>query len=705
VDPETVYVLNAVLFKSVDGGRSFTMLEHSHEDHHDLWLNPLNPRLLINANDGGATVSLNGGATWSTQLNQPTAELYRVATDNGFPYRVYSAQQDSGTISVPTAGRTVPLGLMDAYQVGGGEASHIAVDPRDANIVYATIGGQVSRTDVARKASDLLYIYPEVRYANRAADLKYRAHWNAPLRLSPHDPDVLYTASQYVHRSRDAGRTWEVISPDLTRDDPTKQEAPGLRRLPYDGTGAETYDTILAFEESPVRRGVLWAGSDDGLVHVSVDDGRTWADVTPAEMPEWGSVNTIDPSVHDAGRALIAVFRFMSGDFQPYVFCTDDYGRTWRRLTTGRNGIPAGHYVRVVREDRDRRGLLYAGTEFGMHVSFDDGAHWQPLQLNLPVTPISDLQVHRRDLVVSTFGRGLWVLDDLSVLEQLDPGAAGDRHRLFRPRAGVRPAANGSYPPVDGGATISYYLAKEVHPVTLEIRDAAGARVALYASPPPSETIESGPFRELTQAFGGRNLVTGHRGLNRVRWTARHSPPYGPEPVDSLFALHGPFVIPGDYRVTVTAGSWSATETLTLRPDPRVSTSIADYEAQHRLAAVVGERVRGLREAVARLRGVRERIEEIAARAAPGGEITATAQRLAGELSASESELTRVWPQAKPRLDTQLVGLYRAIVDGNLAPSSGIEERAADLLPAVDRALAALDELVQRAEAWAARQP
>ena len=707
VDPDTVYVLNIFLYKSVDGGRTFTILEHSHEDHHDLWVNPGNPRILINANDGGATVSLNGGSSWSTQLNQPTAELYRVATDNGFPYRVYSAQQDSGTISVPTASRNVPLGLMDAYQVGGGEASHIAVDPRDANIVYATISGQVSRTDVARKVSDLLYVYPEPRYATRAADLKYRSPWNAPLRLSPHDPDVLYTTSQYVHRSRDAGWTWDVISADLTRNDRSKQEAPGLRRLPYDGTGAETYDTIFAFEESPVRRGVLWAGSDDGLVHVSVDDGRTWTNVTPAEMPEWGTVNTIDPSVHDPGRAVISVFRFMShGDFQPYVFRTDDYGRTWQRLTTGENGIPSGHYVRAVREDRNRRGLLYAGTEFGMYVSFDDGAHWQSLQLNLPVTPISDLQVYRRDLIVSTFGRGLWVLDDLSVLEQLDPHTVTDRHRLFAPRDGVRPAANGSYPPVDGGATISYYLAEDVHPVTLEIRDARGARVALYTSPPPGEQRDaSGLPLDFAQAFGGRNIVTVHRGLNRFRWTARHSPPYGPEPVDSLFGFHGPFVIPGDYQVTVTAGAWSATETLTIRPDPRVSTSLAEYEAQFRFAQEIGGRMRELREALARLRGVKARLEQIAARATTGGDVAATAQRLAGELSGSESQLTRVQGQTGPRLDAQLFGLYRAVVDGNLAPSPGIKERAGDLLPGVDRALAALDGVMKRADAWVAQQP
>jgi photosystem II stability/assembly factor-like uncharacterized protein len=707
VDADTLFVLNVGLMKSVDGGKTFTWMEDAHEDHHDLWLNPNNPKILIEGNDGGATVSLNGGATWSTQLNQPTAEIYRVAVDDGYPYRVYGAQQDSGTVSVPTAGRTVPLGLMDYYQVAGGETSYIAVDPRDANVVYATIGGQVSRTDVARKVSDLLQIYPEPRYGTRAADLKYRFPWNQPLRISPHDPDVLYTTSQFVHRSRDGGKSWQVISPDLTRDDASKQEAPGRRGIPYDGTGAEIYDTVFAFEESPARQGVLWAGSDDGLVHVSRDDGKTWTNVTPPGMPEWGTVNSIDPSVHDPGRAVIAVLRAMNaGDFQPYVFHTNDYGRTWQRLTSGSNGIPADHFVRVVREDDTRPGLLYAGTEFGMYVSFDDGAHWQPLQLNLPVTPISDLQVYRGDLVVSTFGRGFWVLDDLSVLEQLPPGAAADRHRLFKPRDGVRPAGNGSYPPVDGGATISYYLAAEVHPVTIEIRDKTGARVAKYESLPPGEQVEpSGLPLELDQAFGGRNAVTAHRGLNRFRWTTRHSPPYGPEPTGSLFGFHGPYVIPGDYQVTVTAGEWSATETLTVRPDPRVKTTTAEYEAQFRFAQELGGRLRDLREKVARLREVRGKLERVAAAAPPDGEVAATAKRLIEELSASESQLTRARGQRGPRLDSKLNGLYRVVVDSNLPPFAGVQERAADLLPEVDRARATLAGVLKRSDAWLMEHP
>ncbi|HEV8240314.1 MAG TPA: glycosyl hydrolase [Thermoanaerobaculia bacterium] len=707
VDADTVYVLNIGLMKSVDGGKSFTWMEDQHEDHHDLWLNPANPKILIEGNDGGATVSLNGGATWSTQLNQPTAEIYRVATDNRYPFRVYGAQQDSGTVSVPSASRNIPLELMDYYQVAGGEASHIAVDPRDADIVYATISGQISRTDAGRRMSDLLYVYPEPRGGTRAADMKYRTPWNQPVRISPHDPDVLYTTSQYVHRSRDGGRTWQVISPDLTRNDKSKQETPGLRRLPYEGTGAEIYDTVFAFEESPVRQGVLWAGSDDGLVHVSTDDGKTWTNVTPPDMPEWGTVNSIEPSVHDPGRAVIAVFRHMAvGDFQPYVFRTDDYGRTWQRLTDGRNGIPADHFVRVVREDKARRGLLYAGTEFGMYVSFDDGAHWQPLQLNLPVVPISDLQVKDRSLVMSTFGRGFWLLDDLSVLEQLTPGTATDRHRLFAPREGVRPAANGSYPPVDGGATIWYYLAADVHPVTIEIRDQSGGRVAKYESLPPGEELEpSGLPLEFDQVFGGRNIVTAHRGLNQFRWTTRHSPPYGPEPVDSLFGFQGPYVVPGDYQVTLTAGEWSATETLTVRPDPRVKTTTAEYEAQFRLARELGGRLRTLREGIAHLREVRGKLEKIAADTTASGEVVAESKRLTGDLSAIEAQLTRVKGQRGPRLDSKLSSFYKGVVDSDLPPSAAIEERARDLLPEVDRTLAAWADVSSRADAWLAQHP
>ena len=682
--PDVIYVLGVTLLKSTDGGATFATAPTSHEDHHDLWINPRDPRILINGNDGGATVSLNGGATWSTQMNQPTGEMYRVEVDSGYPYRVYSAQQDSGTVSVPTGSRNVPLQLVDAYGVGGGEASNIAVDPRNPSIVFATLNGQIAKTDTARKTSELLQIYPEPRQG-RVASWKYRTNWNAPLRISPHDPNVMFTASQHVHRSRDGGRSWEAISGDLTRDDETKQEpASSPRHLKLRTSGSEVYDTITVVEESPLVEGLLWVGTDDGLVHLSRDGGRTWANVTPPAMPEWGTVSTIDPSVHEPGRAVVAVYRYLLGDRRPYVFVTDDYGRSWRSAV---NGIDGGHYVRAVREDHDRKGLLYAGTEFGIYASWDDGVSWQRLQLNLPVAPVSDLRVHRKDLVVSTFGRGLWVLEDLGIVQQADGLRAGESH-LFAPRPGYRPAGNGAYIPLDGGATITYSLASPTHPVTIEIDDERGDLVARYVSRAPDDPWKSELPADFASVFEGRDVVGTRQGINRFRWTAHYAPPFEyPGGNDPTWGPFGPFVKPGTYTVKVTAGAWSATQPLTLLADPRIDAAATDFDEQIALGRDVGARIDGLLKALTRLEALRE---EVAKR--PGTEA------LVAELDAMNGELGWTGRNSDPGLAPQMTSLYDAIVAGSLAPSPGIRERMRDLLPRLDEALVRFEALAKTAQ-------
>ncbi|MFH1572701.1 MAG: glycosyl hydrolase, partial [Acidobacteriota bacterium] len=430
--PETVYVLNTGFYKSSDGGRTFQSYRVPHGDNHDLWINPHDPQKMINANDGGANVSFNGAQSWTGQMNQPTAEFYRITADNRFPYRVYGAQQDNSTASVSSRGSG------DFYDVGGGESGHIAVDPRNPDIVYAgSYGGTITRTDVGTGLSRSIMAYPESATGQRAADMKYRFQWNAPIRISPHDPDVVYHCSQFVHRSRDAGLSWEIISPDLTRNDKSKQDYSG-NPITHDNTGVEVFGTVFALEESPRVAGLLWAGSDDGPMHLSRDNGKTWKNVSPTNIPPFGTVNMIDLSAHDPGRAFIAVHKYREDDFKPYVFRTNNYGESWDLLTDGRNGIPANHFVRVVREDPDRKGLLYAGTEFGMYISFDDGAHWQKFQLNLPVTPITDLMVYRKDLLVATQGRSFWILDDLSPLHQINKDTAAAKVHLFAPRAAYR---------------------------------------------------------------------------------------------------------------------------------------------------------------------------------------------------------------------------------------------------------------------------
>ena len=687
VSPDVIYVLNVTLLKSTDGGATFAVAPDSHGDHHDLWINPRDPRIMINGNDGGAAVSLNGGTTWSTQMNQPTGEMYRVAVDTGYPYRVYSAQQDAGTVSAPTASRNLPLELVDAYDVGGGEASNIAVDPRNPSLVYATVSGQIAKTDTAKKTSELLQIYPEPHVGQRAAVMEYRFSWNMPLRLSPHDPDVLYVGSQHVHRSRDGGRSWEVISGDLTRNDKTKQQPAHSRGLKQRIAGSEIYDTILVIEESPLAKGLLWVGTDDGLVHVSRDDGRTWTNVTPPAMPEWGTVSTIDPSEHAPGRAVIAVYRYLLGDRRPYIFITDDYGRSWRGAV---DGIDSGHYVRAVREDHDRKGLLYAGTEFGIYVSWDDGGRWRRLQLNLPVVPVSDLRVYRKDLVISTFGRGLWVLEDLGVVQQAD-GLRADANHLFAPRPGYRPAGNGSYIPVDGGATISYYLASQTHPVTIEISDERGDFVARYVSRSPDEPWVSDLPADFASVFEGRGVVPTRKGINRFRWTGRHAVPFElPDGNDPNFGPFGPFVKPGNYTVKITAGAWSATQPLSMLADPRIDPAAADFEKQLALAREVGARIDALMKALARLDALREEV-----RKRPGTEA------LVADLDAVEGELFWLRSDGDPGLTPNLTSVYDSIVAGSLAPSPGILERLRDLQPRLDDALARFEELAKSAQGGA----
>ncbi len=350
-----------------------------HGDQHDLWINPDDPQNLINGNDGGANVSFNGGTSWSTQDNQPTAEIYRVTVDDQFPYWVYGSQQDNTSIAIASRSTSSGIALRDWHPVGGCESGHVAVDPRQPKVTYAgCYGGTIDRHDAATDNYRQIMAYPQLAVGQAPRDLRYRFQWNAPIRISPHDPTVLYHCSQHVHRSTDEGQSWEVISPDLSHNDVSKQDYAG-GSLTWDNTGVEVYGTIFAFEESPHQAGLLWAGTDDGRVHLSRDAGATWTEITPEGLPEWATVNTIELSAHGPGRAFLAVQRYRMDDFQPYVYRTDDYGASWTRLTNGTNGIPGDHFVRVVREDPDRKGLLYAGTEFGMYVSFDDGRRWQPL--------------------------------------------------------------------------------------------------------------------------------------------------------------------------------------------------------------------------------------------------------------------------------------------------------------------------------------
>jgi len=498
VDPDTVYALNTGAYKSTDGGVTFNnTLRSSHGDNHDLWINPNNPRIMVNGNDGGANVSVNGGRTFTAQGNQATAEFYRVTVDNDIPYRVYGAQQDNSTAAVQSAFGGGGRGGSDFYAVGGGESGHIAVDPRDSNVIWAgSYGGNFTRQDRNTGITRSVRIYADAETGQQAADMKYRFQWNAPIRISPHDPDTVYIMSQYVHRTRDQGVNWEVISPDLTTNDITRQGYSGGEGITRDNTGVEVYTTVFAFEESPLVPGLLWAGSDDGLIHISKDNGVTWENITPPNMVEGGTVNQVDISMHDPGRAHVAVYKYREQDYRPYIYQTSDYGESWRLLTPGTNGIPENHFVRTVREDPNRRGLLFAGTEFGMYVSFDDGAHWQSFQLNLPITPVTDMIIKDSDLIVSTQGRAFWILSNFSALSELDAVSDAPAH-LFKPRTAYRGGGN--------RPEIQFFIAEGTTGMaTLQINNSSGEKVSEFNG----RIVTGGP----TQIAGGRGGRGGRGG-------------------------------------------------------------------------------------------------------------------------------------------------------------------------------------------------
>ncbi|HEX8709534.1 MAG TPA: hypothetical protein VF723_14915, partial [Pyrinomonadaceae bacterium] len=473
---ESVYVLNTGFYRSNDGGKTFNAISVPHGDNHDLWIAPNDPQRMIESNDGGANVSVNGGKTW-TDEDQPTAQFYRVALDNDFPYHIYGAQQDNSTVRIASRTNDAGIGLRDWYDVGGGESGWIAPYPKDSNIVFAgSYGGLVTRYDHHTGQLRDVSPWPENPMGQGAGELKYRFQWNFPLLFSPHDPETLYAAGNVLFKSTTQGQSWEVISPDLTRNDKSKLGSSG-GPITKDNTSIEYYCTIFTVMESPVRKGVIWTGSDDGLVQVTRDGGKSWENVTPQGMPEWIQINSLDASPFDPATAYVAATMYKSDDFRPYLYKTSDYGKSWKKITSG---IPDTAFTRVIREDPNRRGLLYAGTETGIYVSFNDGESWQPLQLNLPVVPITDLIVHRgqKDLIAATQGRAFWILDDLTVLHQLADAASAADAFLFKPEETYRwqGGGNSPLPPTStlgrnpaNGAVIHYYLkGKPQGQITLE---------------------------------------------------------------------------------------------------------------------------------------------------------------------------------------------------------------------------------------------
>lgn len=658
VDPQNalvVYALATRYYKTSDGGKSWQRMHPPHGDSHDMWINPDNPQLFIQANDGGANVTHNGGETWSTQFNQPTAEIYQVEVDRQFPYWLYGGQQDNYTTiavpSLPPDARQVD-GIGWIINTGGCETGPAVPKPNNPDIVYSNCKGRFGVFDKRTGVERSYYVGASNMYGHNPKDLRYRFQRVSPIHVSPHDPDVVYHASQFVHRTTDDGVTWETISPDLTAFEADKQVISGSP-ITRDITGEEFYSTIYALRESTLRPGLIWVGANDGPVYVTQDNGASWQNVTPASLPPGGRVDAVEPSPHDPAKAYVAVLRYQLGDERPYIYRTKDYGKTWTLLTGPKSGIPQDFPTRVVREDPQRAGLLYAGTEYGMFISFDDGASWEAFQQNLPVTPITDIKCHEGDLVLSTMGRGFWIMDDLHPLHDQAFSAERAEPYLFQPQPTIRyrapmirSAAQLDYP--DPGLHIDYFVpAGNTETVVVRILTKDGVVVNAFRSDSlraSKERIENMGLNQ-SEILVTRTL-SDKPGTQRFRWDLRARGAWHVQ-VGRAYR-NGPVVPPGSYRLEVRIGDWVQSREFVLLPDPRVpasTVSVQDMRSQYDLQQEVNGLLSQARRLEQKWTKAHKRLDEAERKGTYG-------QQLNTALSALKTERDVIYPQ--PMLISQI---------------------------------------------------
>jgi photosystem II stability/assembly factor-like uncharacterized protein len=595
-DADIVYVMNVSYHKSKDGGKTFQSNNAPHGDHHDLWIAPEDNQRMIIADDGGAQISYNGGATWSTYYNQPTAQFYRVTTDNAFPYRIYVAQQDNSTIRIAHRSSGSGISSADWEVTAGGESAHIAVDPLNNDIVYGgSYGGYLTRVNHQTKTRRGINVWPDNPMGYGAEGMKYRFQWNFPILFSKHNPKKLYTFSNQVHVSENEGQSWEIISPDLTRNDPERLKSSG-GPITQDNTGVEYYCTLFAANESPLEEGLLWVGSDDGLLHLTRDGGKNWTNVTPAQMPKWLMINSIDPSPFDPAVCYVAGTLYKTGDFTPYLYKTSDYGQSWVKIT---KGINKEHFTRVLRADPSRKGLLYAGTETGMYVSFDDGASWDPFQLNLPIVPITDLTLKDNSLIVATQGRSLWMIDDLTVLHQLNQQVVDQEVTLFKPKDSYRTQGRSRSSLTQGtnlpNGVIVYFNVKDF--------DAAKDTIQLHFKEKGGELIKT--FSTASE----KDKLDIKVGGNQFVWNTRYK---GAERLEGMIlwgaSLSGAKAVPGDYTVSLQKNETVIEQSFSILPDPRAETSIADMQKQFDFVNSVNQTLDEAHQAIKNIRSINKKL-------------------------------------------------------------------------------------------------
>ena len=731
-DADTLYVVNRKLWKSVDGGRSYRQVNVPYVDNHALWVDAKTPRRMIVGNDGGAAVSFNGGDTWSTLLNQPTAEIYRVAADTYFPYRVYGSQQDNSTLCLPSRSERGPISHMEWYDVGGGESGYIAVRPDDPEIVYSSDLPGLGVTRYDHRTHQLREISPWIEPDGMQGDeVVHRYNWSTPIVICPHDPNVLYILGNRVFRSHDEGEHWDPISPDLTRNDPAKLGGAS-------GTGENSivndYCTISSFSESPCQRGVLWAGTDDGLVQCSQDDGLTWQNVTPPDLPAWSTVH-VEASPHLPGTVYVAATAHALDDFHPYVYRSADFGKTWQPITSG---LPTDDFIRVLREDPVQAGLLYAGGESGVYVSLDAGANWRPLQLNLPRTPVHDLIIAGNDILIGTHGRGLWILDDITPLRELARDSMRSSVHLFAPAPVFRltrqayglNSLNAAYEPFaapnpPSGVVVTFWLAHAAKSARLDLLDADGAVLQqLDPCPAPSPAAPIGPYAYHLQ-YGVSVLKAKPAGEDEwgVKWGAVTLPPErdnclplspglyrcvlpiahpGARAFPGISAWVAPLLIPGEYGVRLDVDGEVRTAPVSVHKDPRVPTTTAEFAAQLALMLNIRDKVSEIHLAVWQLRSLRRQLEERVAALplARYSQLAAVATRLLPQLAAVEGELIQVHKDEHsgeldgihfpPKLNAKLASLAYSVSRSDNAPTEMEYAVYADLAARADGQLSRL---------------
>jgi photosystem II stability/assembly factor-like uncharacterized protein len=686
---DTVYILNTGLYRSTDAGKSIRGIRVPHGDNHDLWIAPNDPQRMINSNDGGATVTINGGESWTDQ-DFPTAQFYNVVTTAHVPYHVCGAQQDNSTACLSSTGDGT------VYDVGGGESGYIAPDPENADVFYAgSYGGFLTRINRRTGEQRAINVWPDNPMGFSASDIKERFQWTYPIVIAPTDPHTLYATSQHVWKTTNEGQTWERISPDLTRHDPATL-GPSGGPITLDQTGVETYAVVFTLAPSPVDGRVIWAGSDDGYVHVTRDGGRNWEKVTPPDLPDFTRISLIDASPHDAGTAYLAGNRYQRADRAPYVYRTTDYGKTWTKIV---QGLPGSDFARAIREDKKRRGLLFLGTENGIFVSFDDGAAWQSLRMDLPVTPVHGIEVKGDDLVIATHGRSFYIMDNIAVLRQVTRETTNDPVVLFRPADATRS--------VSRGVSIDYFLKSAADSVSIDVLDATGASIRTFKGTAAAPDAAARPPGEEPSEEGGRPpapAVPVKQGMNRFTWDMRYP---GARDFPGLImwagSTRGPLAPPGRYVVRLTANGVTRSQEFAIKRNEAIKTvSDADLAAQFQLATQINRKLNAANEAVVRIRSVKEQIAAALARSRDA-KIATAGKSLTDKLTTIEGEIYQYRNRSSQdplnypiRLNNKLAALQTLVEIGDNKPTDQSYAVFSDLSERLEVQLAQLDTAARR---------